>query len=195
MTVIADVAVCIPTIPPRTRELHRAVASVKRQTVLPEAICMAIDEKREGAAATRNRAVDLATGEWIAFLDDDDEFLPHHIERCLQHAQDTGADLVYPWFEVVDGFDPLGCEGRPFNEANLRRYNYIPVTVLVRRELILAGGGFQNRSDGVGGATWEDWNMWLALLDLGATFSHLPERTWRWHMGDTQHTHGRSDRW
>jgi hypothetical protein len=37
--------------------------------------------------------------------------------------------------------------------------------------------------------------MWLALLDLGATFSHLPERTWRWHMGDVVHTYGRPDRW
>jgi hypothetical protein len=137
----------------------------------------------------------MADTEWIAFLDDDDEFEPWHIERLLRHQAETGADLVYPWFTVVDGFDPLGWEGRQFDPAALRRYNYIPITVLVRRELVIAAGGFTNRTDGVGGATWEDWNCWLALLDLGATFSHLPARTWRWHFGDTVHTHGRSDRW
>jgi glycosyltransferase involved in cell wall biosynthesis len=191
----ADVAVCIPTIPPRAHLLRRAVGSVQRQTLPVREIQVALDSDRQGAATTRNRTVEASTSEWVAFLDDDDEFLPHHIERLVAHQRETGADLVYPWFEVVDGVDPLGWGGRHFSPDELRRYNYIPVTVLVRRELILAGGGFQNRSDGIGGATWEDWNMWLALLDLGATFSHLPERTWRWHFGDTQHTHGRSDRW
>ncbi len=158
-------------------------------------IQVALDVERQGAAATRNRAVAASTSEWLAFLDDDDEFEPWHIERLVEHQRVTGADLVYPWFTVVDGFDPLGWEGRQFDPETLRRYNYIPVTALVRRELVEAAGGFQDRTDGAAGATWEDWNMWLALLDLGATFSHLPERTWRWHMGDVEHTYGRSDRW
>jgi glycosyltransferase involved in cell wall biosynthesis len=158
-------------------------------------IQIALDAARRGAAATRNCAVAEASSEWLAFLDDDDELHPWHIERLVEHQRETGADLVYPWFDVVEGFDPLGWEGRPFDAEALRRNNYIPVTVLVRRDLVEATGGFRNRTDGIGGATWEDWNMWLALLDLGATFSHLPVRTWRWHMGDTQHTHGRSDRW
>lgn len=188
-------AVAIPTIPPRQHLLRRAVASVHAQTVRPTSIEVALDVDHHGAAATRNRALAAATTKWLAFLDDDDEFLPQHLERCLAHAADTGADLVYPWFEVVEGFDPLGWEGRPFNADEMRRYNYVPVTVLVKRELVLDAGGFQNRTDGLAGATWEDWHLWLALLDLGATFSHLPERTWRWHMGDVAHTYGRSDRW
>ena len=192
---MADVSVVIPTIPPRAHLLRRAVGSVHQQTVFVREISVALDISRQGAAATRNRAVEAASSTWVALLDDDDEFLPQHIERCLQHAADTGADLVYPWFEVVQGWDPLGREGRPFSAADLRVANYIPVTVLVRRELVLDVGGFQNRSDGLNGATWEDWHLWLALLDAGATFSHLPERTWRWHAGDVTHTMGRSDTW
>jgi glycosyltransferase involved in cell wall biosynthesis len=190
-----DVAVCIPTIPPRGHLLRRAVGSVQQQTVEVREIQVALDVAREGAAATRNRAVAAATSKWLAFLDDDDEFLPHHVESLLRHQAETGADLVYPWFETVEGFDPLGWEGRQFVPESLRYANHIPVTVLVRRELVEAAGGFRNRTDGLGGATWEDWHLWLALLDLGATFSHLPMRTWRWHMGDVQHTYGRSDRW
>lgn len=191
----SGVAVCIPTIPPRAPLLRRAVGSVHQQTVPPQQICIATDVHRKGAAATRNAAVAEAVTEWVAFLDDDDEFEPWHLEQCLAHAKDTGADLVYPWFTVVDGVDPLGWENRQFDPVALRQANYIPVTVLVRRELVLAAGGFHNRTDGIGGATWEDWWLWLALLDLGATFSHLPMRTWRWHSGDVHHTHGRADRW
>ena len=191
----ADVAVCIPTIPPRGHLFRRALGSVHQQTVRPRQISIATDHDREGAAATRNRTVAQADTEWVAFLDDDDEFEPWHLERLLAHQAATGADLVYPWFTVVDGVDPLGWEGRQFDPEELRRRNYIPVTVLVRRELVEAVGGFQNRSDGIAGATWEDWHLWLALLDHGATFSHLPSRTWRWHAGDVEHTYGRSDRW
>jgi glycosyltransferase involved in cell wall biosynthesis len=189
------VSVCVPTIPPRAPLLRRALGSVHQQTLPPDEIVIEVDTERRGAAANRNRAVKRATSEWVAFLDDDDEFLPHHLERLVAHQAETGADLVYPWFEIVDGWDPLGREGVPFDAAAMQYANYIPITVLVRRELVLDAGGFQNRSDGIGGATWEDWNLWLALLERGAVFSHLPERTWRWHFGDTHHTHGRSDRW
>jgi len=35
----------------------------------------------------------------------------------------------------------------------------------------------------VNGDPCEDWGLWLALLDAGAAFSHLPQRTWIWHNG------------
>lgn len=196
-----DVSVCIPTIPPRAHLLRRAVGSVYRQTMQPTVVHIALDTERLGAPANRTRALAMATTEWVAFLDDDDEFEPQHLQRCLQHAADTGADVVYPWFTVVGGTDPLGWEGRPFDAAALRRGpNYIPITVLVRRELAMATGGFVDSRDKarIGSttpwATCEDWAFWLALLDLGATFSHLPERTWKWHHHGSN-TSGCSDRW
>jgi hypothetical protein len=160
-------SVCIPTIPPRATLLRRALGSVYQQTLPADEIVVVPD----------------------------DEFLPQHLELLVQHQSQTGADLVYPWFEIAGGtFDPLGWEGRPFDPVALRQANYIPVTVLVRRQLLLDAGGFRNRSDGIGGATWEDWAAWLALLDQGATFSHLPSRTWRWHHHG-EHTRGRADGW
>jgi hypothetical protein len=91
-------------------------------------------------------------------------------------------DVVYPWFDVEGGEDPIGCFGVPFSAAFLRRRNYIPVTVLARTELVRAVGGFQDHPD-ENGDPCEDWGLWLALLDAGATFGHLPQRTWIWHMG------------
>lgn len=189
-----SVTVVIPSIPPRARLLRRALGSVAGQTRPPDAVSIAYDLAREGAAATRNRALAGARTEWVAFLDDDDQILPRHLEVLTECAADTGADVVYPWFEVVGGADPLGWFGREFDPVALARANYVPVTVLARAELVRAVGGFQPRPGQPADNPCEDWGCWLAMLAAGARFVHLPERTWRWHHHGAN-TAGRPDRW
>lgn len=46
-------------------------------------------------AAPRNASHKLAKGDWLAPLDDDDELAPDHIERLLQFAHSSGAELVW----------------------------------------------------------------------------------------------------
>lgn len=48
---------------------------------------------RGGAAAARNAGVSEARGEWIAFLDDDDEWLPQKLERQIEVAQISQYEL------------------------------------------------------------------------------------------------------
>ncbi len=80
------VTVVIPTIPERSVFLRRALASVKSQTMQAEKVIVEVDAKYSGAAATRNRALKRVTTPWVAFLDDDDEFLPQHLDRLYQAA-------------------------------------------------------------------------------------------------------------
>lgn len=179
-----DIGVVVPAHPARIERglLGRAVASVWAQTLPAAELHVAIDRRRDGAAATRNRGLAAVQSEWVAFLDSDDEFLPHHLERLAAHAVETGADMVYPWFEPVGMTDPLGRMGMPFDPVAIQTANYVPVTVLVRTELLRSVGGFTNLHDGSERATCEDWGAWLALIDAGAKIVHLPERTWRWHL-------------
>jgi glycosyltransferase involved in cell wall biosynthesis len=177
-----SITVVIPTIEGRENELRRAVGSLQWQALAPNYLRVAVDHKREGAAATRNRALETVRTEWVAFLDDDDQFKPSHLRACARNAALTGADLVYPWFDVEGGDDEIGMFGVPFDPVLLRKRNYIPVTVLVRTELARKVGGFVDHPD-VNGDPCEDWGLWLALLDAGAVFSHLPQRTWIWHKG------------
>ena len=197
------VTAVMPCIPPRSGHdvpgtMPRAMKSILSQTRPVDVVVLAFDHHHEGAAATRNRALAAVRTEWVAFLDDDDEWLPGHVERLLSHAEKTGADVVYPWFDVPEGFDPFPFyEGKPFNEKALRDVqNYIPVTVLARTGLLTGVGGFENRNDSTadGASPCEEWGLWLKLLDIGAVFSHCPERTWLWHWHGGN-TSGRGDRW
>jgi hypothetical protein len=188
------VTVCVCTIPPRRELLRRALRSIADQTLLPDAILVVADEDREGAPATRDRALARVGTEWVAFLDDDDEMLPCHLECLHGTAVETGADLVYPWFEAVGGPDPIADYfGRPWDDA---APHVVPITTLARTESLRRAGGFAGvpppQSPGHG--TGEDeWLVWR-LMGNGARIVHLPERTWRWHQHGAN-TSGRPDRW
>src|SRR5215470_2329418 len=109
------VSIIIPTVD-RPAFLREAVASALAQThreielivvlngATPEAaeaarrhvdgnICV-VEMERGTLAAARNYGMTFARGEWIAFLDDDDVWLPEKVEVQLAAARASGADLI-----------------------------------------------------------------------------------------------------
>jgi hypothetical protein len=203
------ITVVIPTIPPRESLLVRAVESVDAQTYEDVQVVVEFDTAREGAAVTRQRGLERAETEWVAFLDDDDVMYPYHLDILARTAADhPDTDLIYPWFDLYlngkphirAGDDLLRVAGqrpygRPFDEVArdwiLTSGNFIPVTVLVRREALLDAGGFQSPTDR---GDCEDWGAWQAMLRAGATFRHVGARTWRWNHW-TGNTSGLPSRW
>lgn len=181
-----NVTVVIPTHPARVRNgmIKRAVGSVFEQTRPAAGLIVEVDTAKQGACETRNKGLAKVTTEWVAFLDSDDMFYPQHLQRLTETAEETGADLVYPWFDLRDSqghdinrMDPLAAFGKPFDGKRLLIGNYIPVTVLARTEMVKSVGGFEVRDPN---NPCEDWGCWLRLYGADAVFHHLPERTWVW---------------
>lgn len=168
------VAAVIPTILGRESSLAAAVASVHAQTVPVDELIVQLDADGAGPAATRNRAVAVASSTWLAFLDDDDVWLPRHVETLL--GASDGADVVYPDCQLVGPHNGL-ILNVDFSPSRLVAGNFIPVTALVRRSLFNDVGGFDERD------RYEDWGLWLRLLNAGASFRRVPTVTWeyRWH--------------
>lgn len=162
------ITVVTPSLPTRAHLLAEAILSVNAQTLPPVEHLIGVDHGREGSAALRNRLAAAARGEWVAFLDDDDVLHPHHLETLAVAAD---ADVVY---SRPDGYDPV----QPFDPDRLRAGNFIPVTVLARRELFLEAGGFDEAAP----HGWEDWGAWLRMLDHGARFRFVDEVTWTYRL-------------
>lgn len=202
----ADITVVIPTIPPRERMLRRALLSVKRQTLAPAEVIVETDTEHTGSAATRNRALARVGTEWVAWLDDDDQFLPNHLQRLHDEAQRTGADVVYSLPRVLDEHNRVKPRqwdwggGPEFDPELLRRKAHIQTTSLVRTEWARKVGGFRFIADETG-ASNDDHGFYLALLDAGAKFAHVHEETfiWRHHgyglPGRSGNTSGQPARW
>lgn len=60
------------------------------------------NEKNMGAALTRNRALREAQGEWIAFLDSDDIWMPEKLEKQIGFMKDRNVVFSYHDFEKID---------------------------------------------------------------------------------------------
>lgn len=191
------VAVVIPTIPGREALLARAIDSVTAQRRQPDQLIIEHDDARTGAWATRNRALLKVRTDLIAWLDDDDWLKPNHLLHLVRCIKDSPfhPDLVYPSPVMEPKFSkdptattvqgrwvsPWGVRFGPEQEAHLRRFgSFIPMTHVVRTDLVREIEGFRPGYDVDGRYRGEDEDYLIRLLDHGCKIEHLPVKTWHW---------------
>ena len=56
---------------------------------------IALTQENKGVSAARNRALQAATGEYICYLDPDDEYSPFYLERLYNAVKDNNAEIAY----------------------------------------------------------------------------------------------------
>lgn len=196
MTLITTI---IPHIPIRTEMLKEAVGSVGRQILPPNVaseILVVTDTAHRGAAVTIAEGVGQSTGDWITLCADDDWLEPNHHERLLLAQIETGADVIYPWYNMIgqDDFQPDRF-GQPFDAARFLEASFIPGGgSLIRGDLLRSAGIPQVGDPEFPMGRYDDWAMYLRLYHAGATFYHLPERLYNWRVW-AGNTSGRGERW
>ena len=131
-----------------------------------------IHQSNQGASSARNRGIQEAQGEYIAFLDSDDEWLPAKLERQIELLE-AQPDLSFVAClstnekRTYAGYDDHASQFmrfiiQPFTQ-NMTRY-------VVRRDSLLKYGVFDTSIQGP-----EDWELWLRLLQQGCRFGYVPE--------------------
>ena len=87
------------------------------------------NEKNLGAALTRNRAIREAHGEWIAFLDSDDLWMPRKLEKQVAFMKNNNYDLSFhEYMKIDEDNNPLYIYvsgPKTVNKYKIYKYDYI----------------------------------------------------------------------
>ncbi len=60
------------------------------------------NEKNSGAAISRNKAIEIAQGEFVAFLDSDDLWMPEKLEKQIVFMRENNCDFSFCEYEHID---------------------------------------------------------------------------------------------
>lgn len=128
---------------------------------------VAFQQLNQGPASARNLGICRSHGEWIAFLDADDTWLPYKLERQAEFT-DPGVGLIYCLargrsLSAPDNltFEELWCQNHIVNSSTL-----------VQRATLDQCGGFDPDPTLIG---VEDYNLWLRIAAAGWRIRSLPE--------------------
>jgi glycosyltransferase involved in cell wall biosynthesis len=158
---------------------------------LPSAVAQSpyeiIDEyEPEGTiASSRNLAASRATGDWLLFLDADDELAPGYLDAMRRASEQESLSpplLFTPAVSQVKG----GKRGTPFffPETRFETGNWIVIGTLVERALFEEVGGFHDYEPGL-----EDWHLWSRCVKAGASVVKVPDAIYiaHWRRDSTHH--------
>lgn len=212
------VSIIMPVYDPQDEDLLRAIASVRaqiyphwelcicddaspdertrevlrQQAAEDERIHLAFHERNQHISAASNTAIGLAQGDWIAFLDQDDELRPHALLSVAQALeQQPQARILYSDEDKISAqgqrFDPYFKPD--FNLGLLRSHNYMCHFAVYQRELLHTLGGLRKGFEGA-----QDYDLALRAVDSVERHAviHIPRVLYHWRTapGSTAAGHG-----
>ncbi|AVQ13210.1 Glycosyltransferase-like protein, family 2 [Leptospira santarosai] len=184
-----SISVVIPTFN-REDKIIKAISSVLVQTLRPKEIIVVDDGstdstvskiqetfsnsydgirilslEHKGVSHARNRGVENATGDWIAFLDSDDEWLPEKLERqweyCEKHPETEILQSQEIWIRNGKRVNPpvyLSKKDGWIFEQSLEFCSVTPSSVLLKKDLYKNRGGMDEKLP-----SCEDYDLWLRI--------------------------------
>lgn len=137
-------------------------------------------EQNGGIVAASNDSLDLATGEFVAFLDHDDELVPHALER-MSEIIDRWDDIDYIYSDE-DKIDEAGLHADPFYKPDwsperFRCQMYTCHFGVHRRQLVEDVGRFRAEYNGS-----QDFDLVFRVTEQARRIHHIPEVLYHWRI-------------
>lgn len=137
------------------------------------------NEKNLGGSLSRNRGIENAKGEYITFLDDDDEYKPEKVEKQLRFMQKKGFEMTFTDLEI---YTPDGkmVDYREFSEVESFDNDYLlryhlqkhltgTPTFMYKAEKLREIGGFDVVKVG------QEFHLMLKSIRGGLKIGYFPE--------------------
>ncbi len=141
-----------------------------------------LDENR-GIGGATNAAVSLATGDYLGFLDNDDELAADCLYEVAKSINRSGADLFYSDEDLFgeDEGNPFNIFAKPdFNPELLLNHNYVTHFVVVEKALYQQVGGIALDLNGA-----QDYDLFLRLSEQAKHIVHIPKILYHWRALET----------
>ena len=181
--------------------LEEAIKSVKRQNYTNWELCIADDcstdlkvrsyletlederikiqllEKNGGISTATNAAAELAKGQYLILMDNDDELAPHALYEFYKKIKETDADVLYSDQDIID---EEGNHREPFHKPDwsydlLLSQMYIGHLLGFRKSLFRQIGGFRSEYNGS-----QDYDLMLRLAENTKKIEHVPQILYYW---------------
>lgn len=194
------VSICIPTYN-RATLLHHTLESVFAQTYKDFEVVIVDDgstdstgkmlkesgypiryywQENTGDAASRNRLVELARGQFIVFVDSDDLLMPDAIARMMQVVQTTSDDVIVygPYLRIDAEGNVIGKCKRRLHSGCITKHLFNDIFVhtcgsMFPKKLLERSGGFDESL-----SVCSDYQLWLQM-SLNYRFIALTEPTFK----------------
>ncbi len=136
----------------------------------------------QGISPATNAAAKLADGEYLGFLDHDDELTPDALFRMVEAINEYGSDLLYSDEELVDGESRhLNSFHKPdYNAELLLSHNYVTHFVVLRRSLFAEVGGLAADCSGA-----QDYDLLLKAVEQAEQVHHVRYSLYKWRASET----------
>lgn len=127
--------------------------------------------KNQGLSMARNSGIAWSSEPLLFMLDADNRLRPPALDRLSSAIANGNADFAYSQLFIFGEQSSIGA-GDIWHRDRLLRGNTIDAMALIRRQALVACGGYAVLADDHG---WEDYDLWCRAFTLGLSGVFVPE--------------------